>query len=669
MYIRRICGENIGPIEKMELNLPFVNDNPKPIIIVGENGTGKTTLISNIVDSFYEIAGIAFSDARKQAETEGYQYYKTITPLEIHMGEKYLYSYIRYEDEHGSISPIDYVFKSGMLSVDEFKKRVENVSQQISWSDNDNYKKAIVENDVAEKILSNNIICYFGPDRYEKPFWLGEKYYETVNYEHLTIKNRVAGQMELPILVSGMTNMTLQWLLDVIVDSRGDIGQNKQGVLNLEHVDAGDVLKLGVARKNVETIMSNILGEDVYFGLNFRSMHGSRFNIRRQIDNSVVIPTLDSLSTGQSALFNMFATIVRYADAININNSIYLDAIKGIVVIDEIELHLHSTLQREVLPKLIALFPKIQFIITTHSPLFLLGMEDAFGEDRFEIYQMPQALKINAERFSEFQKAYAYVKQTQEYENDIYKKIDLKKGKMLVITEGTTDWKHMKAAYSCLSQKPEYKEIFEGLEFEFLEYEPKNSETDAMIKLDMGNKSLSALCENIAKLKQGRKVVFIADRDVADTNKKLGGKENEYKEWENDVYSFIIPVPESRKDTPNICIEHLYSDDIIKTEVKDKTSEVVRRLYIGNEFDNRGISYDAKKMCERKDLCGADSIAIIEGSTGERVTKLSDGSTNIALTKMAFANMILKKEAPLENVDFSNFLEIFKILRKIYDMN
>lgn len=89
-----------------------------------------------------------------------------------------------------------------------------------------------------------------------------------------------------------------------------------------------------------------------------------------EIDNSIVIPTLDSLSTGQSALFNMFATIVRYADTININNSIHLAEIKGIVVVDEIELHPHSTLQREVSPKLIALFPKVQFIITTHSPLF-----------------------------------------------------------------------------------------------------------------------------------------------------------------------------------------------------------------------------------------------------------------------------------------------------------
>lgn len=524
MYIKKIVEENVGPIEKAQLEFSFSKENPKPVIIVGENGTGKTTLISNIVDSFYEMAGTAYTDARKQAETEGYEFYKTITPLEIQVGKKYLYSYIQYEDEHGKPSSIDYVFKSGLLSIDDFKNKFDNISPQISWKDNDNFKIVTVDSSTVEKVLSENIICYFGPDRYEKPYWLGGKYYETMNYEHITVKNKFAGQMELPILVSGMTTMTLQWLLDVIVDSRGDIGQDEQGNLRLENVDVGDMLKLGVARKNIEKIMSN-------------------------------------------------------------------------------------------------------------------------------------------------QKAYAYLTQTQEYENDIYKAIDSKKEKMLIITEGTTDWKHMKAAYNCLSQRPEYNEIFDGFEFEFLEYEPKNSKSDAVTKLEMGNKSLSALCENIAKLKQSRKVIFIADRDVEDTNKKLGGKEKEYKEWGNDVYSFIIPVPESRKATPNICIEHLYTDDIIKTEVKDEKTKVVRRLYMGNEFDNRGVSYDMKTMCERKDICGENSIAIIEGSTGERVTKLSDCTTNIALTKMAFANMILKKETPFENVDFSNFLEVFKILRRIYDVN
>lgn len=40
----------------------------------------------------------------------------------------------------------------------------------------------------------------------------------------------------------------------------------------------------------------------------------------------------------------------------------------GIVLIDEIETHLHVDLQRDVMKILTMLFPNIQFILTTHSP-------------------------------------------------------------------------------------------------------------------------------------------------------------------------------------------------------------------------------------------------------------------------------------------------------------
>lgn len=55
MYIKKIMGENIGPIKKIQIDLPFKEKCPKPVIIVGENGTGKSTILSNIVDAFYEI--------------------------------------------------------------------------------------------------------------------------------------------------------------------------------------------------------------------------------------------------------------------------------------------------------------------------------------------------------------------------------------------------------------------------------------------------------------------------------------------------------------------------------------------------------------------------------------------------------------------------------------
>ena len=46
----------------------------------------------------------------------------------------------------------------------------------------------------------------------------------------------------------------------------------------------------------------------------------------------------------------------------------------GIVIIDEIDLHLHPKYQKLFVQKLTELFPKIQFIVSTHSPIPLLGV-------------------------------------------------------------------------------------------------------------------------------------------------------------------------------------------------------------------------------------------------------------------------------------------------------
>jgi len=53
----------------------------------------------------------------------------------------------------------------------------------------------------------------------------------------------------------------------------------------------------------------------------------------------------------------------------------------GIALIDEIENHLHLSLQRRVLPYLSSLFPNIQFIVSTHSPFVLSSVDNAVVYD------------------------------------------------------------------------------------------------------------------------------------------------------------------------------------------------------------------------------------------------------------------------------------------------
>ncbi len=51
--------------------------------------------------------------------------------------------------------------------------------------------------------------------------------------------------------------------------------------------------------------------------------------------------------------------------------------VPGIVLVDEIETHLHIELQKTILELLTTIFPNIQFIVSTHSPFILNSISDA----------------------------------------------------------------------------------------------------------------------------------------------------------------------------------------------------------------------------------------------------------------------------------------------------
>lgn len=666
MQIKSIYNRNIGPTERVNISFRKNSDNtPKPVVLVGENGSGKSTVLSNIVDAFYEMAGKVYYNVQER-DGEGYQYYKAILPSEINIGHEFMISYIEFcESNNGDIA-CQYIFKSGKLTYDEFhlETGVELKNKRI-WKDEENFKDIFISKKEIEKVFEKNIFCYFGPDRYERPQWMGKKYYvsEQDSDMHIMIRNRYNGKLNTPISVKNVTEETLKWLLDVIVDSRVDIKKIDTG-LQVAHVDVNEALKLNIARENIEKVMGEILGRDIYFGLNFRSAYGSRFNIFDSQSNKVIIPTLDSLSTGQSALFNMFATIIRYADSNDINRSIKNYEIEGIVVIDEIELHLHSKLQREVLPKLLKLFPKVQFIITTHSPLFLLGMDEQYGKDGYCIYQMPNAETISSEGFTEFQNAYTYMTYTEKYQSEIKNAIQNRTQKTLVVTEGATDWRHLKAA---LRYFQNLEKKYNDLDIEFLEYNPKNSKSNDLPKLDMSCSNLVTMCKEFAKVQQPRKIIFVADADDKNTIKQLTEKAA-YKTWKNNVYSMILPIPNHRLNTPQVCIEHYYLDDDLQRDIE--IDGIPRRIYIGREFDEVGLSNDKKYMCLDRNSCGKGKICIIDGQSEKRVFKIDDENKfNLALSKMDFAEAIYAEREEMKNIDFSEFHLVFDIIKQIIEDN
>jgi predicted ATP-dependent endonuclease of OLD family len=79
------------------------------------------------------------------------------------------------------------------------------------------------------------------------------------------------------------------------------------------------------------------------------------------------------LSSGYSAILKVFVELLMQTEVSEYSPH----SISGYVIIDEIDVHLHASLQRKVLPFLSSLFPKVQFIVSTHSPFVLMSVDDA----------------------------------------------------------------------------------------------------------------------------------------------------------------------------------------------------------------------------------------------------------------------------------------------------
>lgn len=98
----------------------------------------------------------------------------------------------------------------------------------------------------------------------------------------------------------------------------------------------------------------------------------SNFRIKRQPLRMVVTKDgmelkIDDLSAGEKCFIALTGDIARRLAIANPVVQNPLDG-EGIVLIDEIDLHLHPSWQRRVIARLLKVFPNIQFIVTTHSP-------------------------------------------------------------------------------------------------------------------------------------------------------------------------------------------------------------------------------------------------------------------------------------------------------------
>ena len=213
--------------------------------------------------------------------------------------------------------------------------------------------------------------------------------------------------------------------------------------------------------------------------------------------------------------------------------------------------------------------------------------------------------------------------------------------KPLIITEGKTDWKHIKHALIKLKERGE----FEDIDVEFDEYDE-----------DRGCDKLQKIVEGLSMIPLRHKIIAIYDTDKKKAQLEDGAT---YKKKCENLYE--LPIPNPQNYSCGISIEMMYPEsDIKRVDING------RRLYLTSEFDSQTtILQDGtfRKICINKTLVDATNHNLIK-IVDNKVLDVETGF-DYALSKEAYARYILNEDSLYADVDVSGFRELFESIRSI----
>ena len=615
------------------------------------NGKGKTTVLSHIVDAFYEMAKQCYTGSFEGKENKFYRFSSSIFHFD---NSKYSIVYFRFKIDGEFIDYIDCRGKD--LTVENYERTIqlENpipFERIINRIQSNNCAKFFSDNLNKERVMSifdNNILTYFPAYRYEQPYYLNDPYKFSVKFN---IDSQFNGYLTNPIEVTSEMEVLANWIMDVVIDWT-NYKQVQEFKLPTGQSKRVDVTPESVIFQNLNRIISSTLSSKypdrcLRFGIGRRNNSGQRVSILYDNQQGVlfpITPNIFCLSSGELALLSLFGEILRQGD--NIRNNIQLNQIVGIVLIDEVDMHLHIKLQKEILPELFNLFPNIQFIVSSHSPFLNMGLADTLAE-RSQIIDLDNnGIACSPTNNKLYKEVYELMIDENQRFADKYKELEgkiLQIEKTVIISEGKTDWKHFKAALSHFKENHEFKDI----DVEIVEY-----------NFDFGDSKLNSLLTQYSLFPHKYKIIGIFDCDEANGKNihAKGGK----KQYGNNIWGMSIPVPDFREyNTSGISIEFLYHDEDLK-----RLDENGRRIFVTSEFNENGRlksdpkigvknNHDVKNyVLPEKEKIQADEVIDIDGNS-------------LALSKEQFATNILERNGNFSMANFDSFRPVFVRLRDI----
>lgn len=367
-YIEKMIFHNRAPFEHLELSFK----NKDIILLNAVNGGGKTTVLSHIADAFHELARKYYSE-----EFEGRQlkFYRILSPIYNLDPDNASIVYIRF-NLNGE--QIDYVDICNNTTADYYDKSI-SIDNKIPFSSFSNQLEkrngiklfsSNLNEQKAKGIFGQNIATYFPSYRFEYPGYLNDVYKPQLKFD---CEERFDGYLPNPIEVITDLPKLANWLLDVVLD--GQIYKEQQNVNDGNNTDDDATIAMNRIIISLNSIINHALSNKygtLRLGIGKRTNPGQRISVMLDTENKpsiIYYPSIFNISAGEACIITMFGEILRQAD----NLGKYSD-ISGIVIIDEIDKHLHIKLQKEILPRLFGVFPNIQFILSSHSPFVSMGL-------------------------------------------------------------------------------------------------------------------------------------------------------------------------------------------------------------------------------------------------------------------------------------------------------
>jgi len=655
IYLEKIILINRAPFDKLELDF-YENEIS---VLSAVNGRGKTTILSHIVDAFHEMAKPHFQNEYEGKENKFYRVSSAIHNLD-RSKPSFVYLRLKIGDK-----TLDYLDVRNNCTEEEYNNAV-TVDNKIPFSQfqgelkEQNYVKKVSSEftkEKAENIFKDNLLTYFPAYRYEQPGYLNDPYKIKLDFKKLSgysgfLPNRIE-------VISGLPELA-NWVMDLVVDNQylnsktEDISEILERVEISEPIDKSQlpniintVIQLNInskshIRENTNFIITEILRSKGFnssrFGIGERNSGGTRVQIVDTKNGHQIYPSIFNLSSGEASLLCLFGELLRQAD--NNKNNIPMNEITGIVLVDEIDKHLHIKLQKEVLPKLLKLFPNVQFIISSHSPFLSMGLAEEL-QGRSKIIDLDN---LGISKDPTTNDLYKEVYEMMVGENDRFKEryesleAKIKEGSNpLIITEGKTDIQHIKKAKEKLNITDLVVDFYEITE-------------------DWGDSKLKLLLEQLSKVSQSRKIIGIYDRDVPKIIDDIEKDDQLFKNYGNDVFAFCIPTPEARNAYTNISIEFYYTDSELKTEDNGKC------LYFDNEVE---FKQSASNKIDRK-----LSKLEITKTDDENTKKIFDegiGNLSWIHSKARFADLVAVDSEFIKDFNFENFSLIFDKIKLILD--